>query len=191
MKTKQLLGILALTFVLPADGADSDATGQVYEWKDAQGVVHFSDQPPANPASSVEVQTLPETPTRPQGDDDYYSVENQAERLEQDRERREAARRETEAQRLDAQRQAAEAEEARARAKQLDDASEAEPAGAPVYVYPGPPIRPPRPSRPPRPPHYDPDKPDDGRGVPLNPPAAFGNQPLPPRPPPIPPRPPR
>jgi hypothetical protein len=185
MKTKQLLGILALTFVLPADGADSDATGQVYEWKDAQGVVHFSDQPPANPASPVEVQTLPEVPASPRGDGDYYSVENQAERLEQDRERREAARREAESQRLDAQRQAAETEEARARARQLDAASEAEPAGTSVYVYPGPPIRPPRP------PHYDRDKPDHGPLVPPNPPAAFGNQPLPPRPPPIPPRPPR
>jgi hypothetical protein len=82
--------------------------GTVYRWTDASGAVHFSDQPPpegAGPAAEVD---LAPAPAGPAAGSDYYSITNQARRMEQ--------------QRLEAERQQAETEAARRRAAAGDQA---------------------------------------------------------------------
>jgi hypothetical protein len=153
---------LPLLISLLATASCPDALAQVYQWKDAEGVVHFSDTPPANPASPIEVHPLPEIPPMPAGDDDYYSVVNQAQRLDEQRRQREEARRQAEQQRLQEERRALELEEARARLRQLEEPQE--PEGYPVYTVPPWPIWRPgyrRPDWPAYPPDHYPHRPDN------------------------------
>lgn len=87
------------------------AAGEVFTWIDAGGVTHFSEAPPANVASGVARVRLPPVQagildTRA----DYYSVINQAARMEARRIERE---------RLRAERLAAEAAVRKARAEEL------------------------------------------------------------------------
>jgi hypothetical protein len=94
----------------------------LYRWIDSKGRTHFSDRPPAGPVERIEEQSVPLVPPQPSAAaEDFYSIENQARRLAEERRAREAARQEAarvrEEQRLRqaqldaarAQRQAAEA----------------------------------------------------------------------------------
>ena len=57
MKTAlTLLGLLALS---PAAFADNP---QLFKWTDAQGVIHYSDQPPAQPAPDLKTSDMPVFP---------------------------------------------------------------------------------------------------------------------------------
>jgi hypothetical protein len=64
----------------------------VYRWVDAEGVTHFSETPPADAAGPVHVLDLPPAPPASQETDDYYSVANQAARMEASRLERERVR---------------------------------------------------------------------------------------------------
>ena len=154
--------LVALALLLPGVQAlPDDGGGSVYRWQDAQGQVHFSDQPPADPAAPVETYLLPKrSPASSDPEGDYYSVENQARRLEAERLKREAARLEKERQRLEDERRTAELEALR---NPPAPKVEALPRfGYPVYVPVLPPMGPPHRPRPvhppfPRPPdHRDP-----------------------------------
>jgi hypothetical protein len=124
--------------MLPAAIAAQE--GRLYKWQDEQGRVHYSDRPPRDDASSVEVRPLPrQGPAVERPEDDYYSVENQARRMEQQRKAREAARKEAEEKRRAEQRRKAELQATRDRAKQLEEVLEQE--GYPVYVRPIPPVQ--------------------------------------------------
>ena len=64
------------------------AAETVYRWTDERGEVHFSDRPPATGAPSAEQVEVAPAPAGA-GGDDYYSVVNQARRLEEQRLERE------------------------------------------------------------------------------------------------------
>lgn len=161
MSTDRFTGLMALALLLAAAHSMPQA-GELYKWRDAQGQVHYSDKAPADPASPVETQVLPSQEPREQGPDaDYYSVENQARRLEADRLQREAERRDQETQRRAEQAQAAEMEANRDRAAAEADAWEYD--DYPAYSRPFRPIVPPAV----RPPHSPIQRPPRPRPVPL------------------------
>lgn len=85
MKDMMRCGLWMLGILLPALAGPSLAE-QMYRWVDAQGLVHLSDQAPAD---SVQTQVLSTpsyaAPRVPPGEDPY-SILNQARRLEQQRE---------------------------------------------------------------------------------------------------------
>ncbi len=90
---------LALTLGCLVTGAGSGA--EVYRWTDPNGVVHFGDHPPADPAAG-DIQPVPlasfgSGPHDPR--DEYFSVVNQARRMTEQRIQEEKAWRE----RLEAQ----------------------------------------------------------------------------------------
>ena len=127
--------LLPILVLLPFAQAEPPPTGQLYKWEDEQGRVHYSDRVPVEPGSPVEVQPLPrQPPTGSTADDDYYSIENQAKRLEDERKNREEARSEAEQKRLEEKERIAELEEARARAKRLEQENQRE--SYPQYVFP-------------------------------------------------------
>jgi hypothetical protein len=64
-----IAGLAALVFMLPA-GASAD----IYRWKDAKGVLHFSSQPP--PEGTVIIEKIEETP---------YDAEADRQRIEEER----------------------------------------------------------------------------------------------------------
>lgn len=110
------------------------AAGEIYTWVDAGGVTHFSETAPLDPASgAAQVELDPAPAARPQTADDYYSVINQAARMQ--------ARR-LASEKLRAERLQAEAEARRARAQELaaqeaarQAASLEEPRYFPLYLY--------------------------------------------------------
>lgn len=143
----KLANLMVLALLLPCAKALSEGTASLYKWEDAQGRVHYSDQPPADPRVPVETHPLPrQVPAEQSPDGDYYSVENQAKRLEEERRQREAARLEKERQREAAERRAAELEALRAPAPSQEEAPQG--YGYPLFVLPF------RPIRPPHPPHH-------------------------------------
>lgn len=112
MLLKLLAGSALLLMTGPAGWA-----GSVYSWTDTHGVTHFSETPPADAGIESTVRELEPAPavTLP-GADDYYSVANQAarmeaRRLEQERLRAEILRAEAEARRAEAEAEAARREE--------------------------------------------------------------------------------
>jgi hypothetical protein len=121
MRATRFIGLVLLLSVVPAAHADSDVTRELYQWKDEQGVVHFSDQPPANPASPVKVHPLSPLSSSPPPEDDYYSVVNQSRRFEEDYRQRQQARRQAKEQRLQRAKLEAELEAARAQLKRLEE----------------------------------------------------------------------
>jgi hypothetical protein len=62
-------GLMALLFTLPAA-----ASADIYRWKDASGVMHFSNQPP--PAGAVIIEKIEEAP---------YDAEADRQRIEEER----------------------------------------------------------------------------------------------------------
>jgi hypothetical protein len=157
MRKARFANLMALALLLPSAQALPEGAGSLYKWEDAQGQVHYSDQRPADPAVLVETHPLPKQVPAEQGPDgDYYSVENQAKRLEEERRQREAARLEKERQRQEDERRAAELEALRAPAPPQVAAPQG--YGYPVYVLPFRPIRPPHPPHPPHPPYPPPQR---------------------------------
>lgn len=173
------LAVLALLFSSNPALAD-DEGGLLYKWEDAQGQVHYSDRPPAGPvgtpAGIVESYARPrQAPAAPSPEGNYYSVENQARRLEQARLERERARAAKERERQEAELRAAKLEALRN--PPPPPVIEPQIIGIPVLTAPfpdpwGPFARPPshRPDRPSRPPGYHrphprPERPDESRPV--------------------------
>lgn len=108
----------------------------IYSWVDADGITHFSELPPPGPYEAMQLD-LPPYPAASPPDDEYFSVINQAARMQAQRLERE---------RLEAQRRQAEAEARRAYAQALAAreaaASPAQPPPASGYLYvPGYPYR--------------------------------------------------
>jgi hypothetical protein len=67
----------------------------LYKWIDSEGRTHFSDRPPAGSVEGIEERSLPVVPAPPPAAaQDYYSVQNQAQRLAEERQARETARQE-------------------------------------------------------------------------------------------------
>jgi hypothetical protein len=111
----QSIGFLVLLVALSTSGA-----APMFTWVDARGVTYFSDTPPADESISVRlIEVLPPPPAGMPVDDDFYSVINQAQRME--------ARRLL-SEKLIAERLQAEAEAERARAEALA-------AQQPVILY--------------------------------------------------------
>ncbi len=101
--------------------------GPVYTWVDPAGITHFSELPPPGQLEAMQLN-LPPYPAATGPYDDYYSVINQAARMEAQRLERE---------RLEAQRRQLEAETLRAQAEALAASEAAAPAPPPVsYLYP-------------------------------------------------------
>ena len=74
---------LSLLLSLPAS---LSSAAQVYTWTDDAGITHFSETPPPDPATDtqlVNIQPPPAPANTPDGD--FYSVINQAERMESSR----------------------------------------------------------------------------------------------------------
>jgi len=150
--------------------------GVVYRWVDPNGVTHFSETPPPDPAVQPAMIELSPPPPPPPDYDDYYSVVRQAERME---------RRRLENEKLEAERRQAEAEAMRARieaqAAMQTPGTYSEPDFGYLPVYPGYPgygpghgNRPWRPGdRPDRPGHW-PDQPGYWPGQPGRPQPGHG-----------------
>lgn len=102
------------------------AAEPVYSWVDPAGITHFSGLPPPPGVDEAMQLDLPPYPAAAIPADDYYSVINQAARMESRRLERE---------KLEAQRRLAEAEAQRARAEALA-AREAAMQPAPAVSYP-------------------------------------------------------
>jgi hypothetical protein len=104
---KQTTGIgLPILLTLSVSFASA---AQVYTWVDDSGVTHFSETPPAEHAAAAQLIDIAPAPAgADSAGDDFYSVINQAERME--------ARR-LESEKLDAEKKQADAEASRARAE--------------------------------------------------------------------------
>jgi hypothetical protein len=74
---------LAILLLLPL--AQSSAE-QAYTWVDENGTTHFSETPPYDEATQAEqINLLPAPAAGNTSDDDFYSVVNQADRMEKNR----------------------------------------------------------------------------------------------------------
>ena len=137
LNVRQIIHLLAhatLIITLPVC-----AGGAVYQWVDTQGVTHFSETPPA--ATGVEVTRIELDPAPAAGfSDDYFSVVNQAMRMERRRLEAEAARTEH----LQAQAAADRARAAAAAATEPAPAPDPEVVYLPRYPYHYPQYRQPR-----------------------------------------------
>jgi len=82
--------ILYLIVIIPFSSAISEP---VFTWVDQEGVTHFSESPPEDASiQPTQLEVLPPTDAGSVATDNYYSVANQAERMEARRlERLEAA----------------------------------------------------------------------------------------------------
>lgn len=97
----------------------------VYKWTDASGITHFSQNPPAQDPMIVEIIEFDALTPPPQGTDDYYSVVNQARRME-------AARRKREQENLDRRLAIKEAQQAE---QEVSEYYRSDTAYIPVYSY--------------------------------------------------------
>lgn len=112
---QQAAGFLVLLVALTTSSAQP-----VFSWVDARGITYFSDTPPPDGSFNVRViEVLPPSAAGMPADGDFYSVINQAQRME--------ARRLL-SEKLTAERLQAEAEASRARAEALA-------AEQPVILY--------------------------------------------------------
>jgi hypothetical protein len=69
--------------------ADPVASETVYTWRDDDGVTHFSEERPENPPADIQTFELDVIRPAASAFDNYYSVVNQARRMEEDRRKRE------------------------------------------------------------------------------------------------------
>jgi len=98
-------------FLVLLTALSSAAAGPVYTWVDGAGITYFSDTPPADESIGVRlINDLPPPAAGMPGDGDFYSVVNQAKRMETQR---------LLAEKLAAERLQAEAEASRAQAEAL------------------------------------------------------------------------
>ncbi|MCB1788315.1 MAG: DUF4124 domain-containing protein [Chromatiaceae bacterium] len=168
-----------LLLALGLIGATWADDGLLYRWTDAQGQVHFGDQPPTSDHSSAQRFAAPRyQPPEQSPKDDPYSILNQAKRLEEARQRLEQERQaERERQR-----------EYRLRERELAErqAPTAEPPASAVIAYPRPayPYRPRfRPHQVPQPPGslWEPDHPAYRVPAPYPAPPVYGREGMGPR----------
>ena len=83
MRDRGVASVVSGLVALPVSVAVS---AQVYTWKDSEGVTHYSQRPPRDATVEPSAIEVPATPsTRAAGDDDYFSVIRQAERMEKSR----------------------------------------------------------------------------------------------------------
>jgi hypothetical protein len=112
--------------------------GPIFTWVDRDGVTHFSESPPENAsvkARQIEVEPVPVVGNT--GEDDYYSVVQQLDRMQKRRLENERAK----AEQLQAETAARQADTAAAKAQEQE--SQDEPA--PTILYPVPvPVHPPQ-----------------------------------------------
>ena len=103
---------------------------EIYTWVDDSGVTHFSETPPAADASDTQIIDIAPTAT-PEGvmDDEFYSVVNQAERME-------ARRLQNEKLAADKKQAAAAADKARAEAAAIQQGQDNESVDNDSYYYP-------------------------------------------------------
>lgn len=144
------------------------AAETIYRWVDETGAVHFSDVPPKSRVGAVEVLEVARLPYAAlASSNQYYSVVNQAQRLEEQRLRREKAL--AEKRKLQAERRWIEEQES------VDSLPEA--PGTGVYAFPAPSYGSFRPWRPPRIRHrYLENHPAYGSFRPRHPPPSFATQ---------------
>lgn len=85
MRPVQTIYALAL---LAAAGLGAAQAAAIHKWVDADGVTHYSDEPPQTPPTTItrlDIDTRAESPASPTGrPDDYYSIANQWRRLYQE-----------------------------------------------------------------------------------------------------------
>jgi hypothetical protein len=158
---KQFPALLVLLTLVSGTGA-----GPVYQWVDRNGITWFSDTPPPDAFVGVNlIEDLPPPAAGTRVDDDFYSVINQARRMETQRLLSEKLR----AERLQAEAEASRAQAEALAAQQPVIQYESQPG---LYAYPYYPRyhhhRPGRhpehkPGRPGRPAHYN-------RGITIKPP---------------------
>lgn len=109
----------------------------LYKWIDSEGRTHFSDRPPAGAVEGIEERSLPLVPGPPTGAaQDEYSVENQAQRLAEERQARETARQEAARLREEQRLRQAQLEAARAQRKAAEAQREAIERSQPRYWVP-------------------------------------------------------
>jgi hypothetical protein len=129
MRTPTIAGCCLLVLLQPAAWS-----ARVYSWTDAHGITHFSETPPADTrieATVLEIEPAP-APGTPAADD-YYSVVNQAARMEARRLEMERHRAEI----LKAEAQARQAEAAAAAAARATAKAETPPPAGSYYpLYP-------------------------------------------------------
>lgn len=132
MKISGCIGGAILLLCLP--GAAWPA--EVYSWTDTEGVTHYSETPPADRSDSTLLELEPVPVVASPAADDYYSVANQAARMEARRLEQERQRAEIQRLRAEARRAAAAAE---ATARDRADAAavqQQEPHYYPLYPWP-------------------------------------------------------
>lgn len=118
--------------------------GSVYKWVDPQGAIHYSDVPPPDGIPVVDAMRFDLPPAPPPGEEDYYSIANQARRLEAQRLALQRAREQRRADALRSQAEQLELE-ARERALQAQQQEQREEYGPSPYLlgypYPDYPVR--------------------------------------------------
>lgn len=85
--------IVTIALVLPGFAASIEAE-VVHKWVDADGVTHYSDEPPPATVTGLEQIELPATPPRAADEnaDRYYSISSQWQRMRRERIELERAR---------------------------------------------------------------------------------------------------
>lgn len=125
-----IIPLLSLALLIPATAAGEAVA---YKWTDASGTIHYGDSPPA--ASAAQRIELPPAPAAADTRGHYYSIANQAWRLEQQRLQRERLHAEAQAARSRTKRQAAQEAAALAAAEfYQQQSSQPRPAYAPVPI---------------------------------------------------------
>jgi hypothetical protein len=122
---------LSLLLTLPASLASA---AQAYTWVDDAGITHFSETPPPDPATDTQLVNIqpPPTPANvPTGD--FYSVINQAERMERSRLANEKLA--AEKKQADAEASKARAEAAALQRRLYDNSTNDDTRYYPVYPY--------------------------------------------------------
>ena len=114
-----ILGLMAIIF-MPAAGAD------IYRWKDANGVMHFSNQPP--PAGTTVIEKIEETPYDAAADRQRIEEERRL-RLERQKLEVEERKADTAARERDAQLKLEQANRRLQEAQQLEQQAREQPKG--------------------------------------------------------------
>lgn len=138
--TAVLLSATVLACVVSVAKAEGNGEKRLYQWTDEFGETHFSDKPPPEEVPGEQLRSMQsaQPPASDSPGDDYYSVENQASRMEDDRREREAERGEAKKREAERAAQKSELEAASSVPEQMQD------DGQPVLERPVYPIVPPQ-----------------------------------------------
>ena len=89
MQTKSFLALMSLLLLISQSYSVSAVS--VFQWVDAEGVTHFSEETPSNNLPTKQLSHYELAENYPQGrapEDDYYSIVNQWKRANEERESR-------------------------------------------------------------------------------------------------------